>query len=100
VAKIRMGYRGYGFSVVELIIATIESMVHEIDIDPCGRRTNMAIAIEGIKVPDGKLAREVKEPVHDTEPPLLFHHSIRLFYWGALTGAQRGLTFDAELRAL
>jgi HD superfamily phosphodiesterase len=35
--------------------------------------------------------------VRDTESPLLFHHSSRVFYWGALTGARRGLTFDAEL---
>jgi HD superfamily phosphodiesterase len=32
-----------------------------------------------------------------TESPLLFHHSSRVFYWGALTGVWRGLTVDAEL---
>jgi HD domain len=57
----------------------------------------MTIAIEGIRVPDSKLAREITELVGDTETPLLFHHSSRVFYWGALTGARRGLTFDAEL---
>jgi HD domain-containing protein len=57
----------------------------------------MAIAIKGISVPDSKLAREITELVRDTESPLLFHHSSRVFYWGALTGARRGLTFDAEL---
>ena len=57
----------------------------------------MTIAIEGIRVPDSKLAREIIELVGDTETPLLFHHSSRVFYWGALTGARRGLTFDAEL---
>ena len=57
----------------------------------------MTIAIEGIRVPDSKLAREITELVRDTETPLLFHHSSRVFYWGALTGARRGLTFDAEL---
>jgi HD superfamily phosphodiesterase len=55
------------------------------------------MTIEGIKVPDSKLAREITELVRDTETPLLFHHSSRVFYWGALTGARRGLTFDAEL---
>jgi hypothetical protein len=55
------------------------------------------MTIEGIKVPDSKLAREITELVRDTESPLLFHHSSRVFYWGALTGARRGLTFDAEL---
>jgi HD domain len=57
----------------------------------------MTIGIEGISVPDSKLAHEITELVRDTESPLLFHHSSRVFYWGALTGARRDLTFDAEL---
>src|SRR5438270_1586229 len=57
----------------------------------------MAITIKGISVPDSKLAREIAELVRDTESPLLFHHSSRVFYWGALTGLRRGLKFDAEL---
>lgn len=57
----------------------------------------MAVMIQGIGVPDSKLAREIRELVRDTETPLLFHHSSRVFYWGALTGVRRGLTFDAEL---
>ena len=57
----------------------------------------MTIAIEAIRVPDSKLADEITELVRDTESPLLFHHSSRVFHWGALTGARRGLTFDAEL---
>jgi hypothetical protein len=40
-------------------------------------------AIAGIVIPDSKLAREVTEVVRDTEPPLLFHHSSRVYYWGA-----------------
>jgi hypothetical protein len=52
-----MGYRGYGFQVVELIITTIESTLQEIYICPLASRTDMAIAIEWIKVPGGKLAR-------------------------------------------
>jgi hypothetical protein len=28
---------------------------------------------------------------------LLFHHSSRVYYWGALTGKRRGLRFDPEL---
>jgi HD superfamily phosphodiesterase len=57
----------------------------------------MAITIDGVSVPDSKLAHEITELVRDTESPLLFHHSSRVFYWGALTGVRRGLTFDAEL---
>jgi hypothetical protein len=54
-------------------------------------------AIADVVIPDSKLAREVTELVRDTEPPLLFHHSSRVYYWGALTGKRRGLRFDPEL---
>jgi HD superfamily phosphodiesterase len=51
----------------------------------------------GIRIPDSKLAREITELVRDTESPLLFHHSSRVYYWGALAGQRRGLRFDPEL---
>jgi hypothetical protein len=35
--------------------------------------------------------------VRDTETPLLFHHSSRVYYFGALAGKHRGLKFDPEL---
>src|SRR5580658_1607940 len=54
-------------------------------------------SVAGIVIPDSKLAREVTELVRDTETPLLFHHSSRVYYWGALTGKRRGLRFDPEL---
>jgi HD domain len=54
-------------------------------------------SLAGIVLPDSKLAREVTELVRDAEPPLLFHHSSRVYYWGALTGKRRGLRFDPEL---
>jgi HD domain len=54
-------------------------------------------SVAGVAIPDSKLAREVTELVRDTEPPLLFHHSSRVYYWGALTGKHRGLRFDPEL---
>src|ERR1700739_4515976 len=57
----------------------------------------MTKTIEGINIPDSKLAREVTELVRDTEPPLLFHHSSRVYYFGALAGQHRGLKFDPEL---
>ncbi|MFM9924158.1 HD domain-containing protein [Variovorax sp. H27-G14] len=53
--------------------------------------------IEGVRIPDSKLAREVTELVRDTAPPLLFHHSSRVYYFGALAGKRRGLSFDPEL---
>jgi len=54
-------------------------------------------SIEGISIPDTKLAHEVTELVRDTETPLLFHHSSRVYYFGALAGKHRGLKFDPEL---
>jgi hypothetical protein len=43
--------------------------------------------VAGVSIPDTKLAREVIELVNDTESPLLFHHSSRVYYWGALTAS-------------
>ncbi len=54
-------------------------------------------AVAGVVIPDSILAREVTELVRDTEPPLLFHHSSRVYYWGALTGKRHRLRFDPEL---
>jgi HD superfamily phosphodiesterase len=42
-------------------------------------------------------SREITELVHDTESPLLFNHSSRVYYFGALAGRRRGLNFDPEL---
>jgi hypothetical protein len=53
--------------------------------------------IHGVSIPDSKLAREITELVRDTESPLLFHHSSRVYYFGALAGKHRGLSFDPEL---
>src|SRR6266849_7060822 len=57
----------------------------------------MSSAIEGVRIPDSQLASEVTELVRDTESPLLFHHSSRVYYFGALAGKHRGLSFDPEL---
>jgi hypothetical protein len=56
-----------------------------------------ARSVAGVGIPDSKLAHEVTELVRDTEPPLLFHHSSRVYYWGALTGNRRGVRYDPEL---
>jgi hypothetical protein len=51
----------------------------------------------GVSIPDTQLAREIKEFIRDTETELLFNHSSRVYYFGAVAGKQRGLEFDAEL---
>jgi hypothetical protein len=57
----------------------------------------MAKIIAGVTVPDSKLAREVEELVRDTESELLFHHSNRVFLFGALAGQRKTLKVDQEL---
>jgi hypothetical protein len=57
----------------------------------------MTLTVGGIAIPDSKLAREITELVRDTESPLLFHHSSRVYYFAALAGKRRGLEFDPEL---
>lgn len=57
----------------------------------------MTINVQGIRIPDSKLARETTEFIRDTESDLLFHHSSRIYYWGALAGLRRELKVDHEL---
>src|SRR5580700_3863683 len=54
-------------------------------------------SIAGVHIPDSKLAQAATELVRDTESDLLFHHSTRVFYWGALAGQREKLKFDPEL---
>jgi hypothetical protein len=57
----------------------------------------MTLTIQGVSIPDSRLAREITELVRDTESPLLFHHSSRVYYFGALAGMRWELSFDPEL---
>jgi hypothetical protein len=57
----------------------------------------MALAVQGVRIPDSQLAREITDFVRDTAPALLFHHSSRVYYFGALAGKRRDLSFDTEL---
>jgi hypothetical protein len=60
-------------------------------------KTTQIASISGVNIPDTKLAREATELVRDTESPLLFNHSTRVYYFSALAGKKRGLNFDPEL---
>ncbi|ODR19668.1 HD domain-containing protein [Mycolicibacterium porcinum] len=53
--------------------------------------------IAGIELPATALVRETTEYIRDVEDDLLFHHSRRVFYFGALQGLRRGLQPDLEL---
>src|ERR1700745_1065987 len=53
--------------------------------------------IEGISIPDTKLARETTKLVRDTESSLLFNHSSRVYYFAAAAGKRKALAFDPEM---
>ncbi|MFD7650807.1 HD domain-containing protein [Streptomyces albidoflavus] len=53
--------------------------------------------VAGVRVPDTRLAVEATELVRETAPELIYHHSRRVYYFGALRGKRRGLSYDPEL---
>jgi hypothetical protein len=61
------------------------------------KHTTEVTSIAGVMVPDSKLAREATELVRDTESPLLFNHSTRVYHFASLAGKRRELKFDSEL---
>jgi HD domain len=50
-----------------------------------------------VPVPDSRLAREATELIRSVEPDLLYHHSLRVYAFGALQGKRLGLRYDPEL---
>lgn len=54
-------------------------------------------SLAGIPVPDSALAKEATELVRDLTDDLLYHHSHRVYLFGAWHGRRLGLDFDAEL---
>lgn len=58
---------------------------------------NAAEEVSGIRIPDSKLARDATQFIRDSEGDFLFQHSTRVYYWAALAGKRKGLTFDPEL---
>ena len=53
--------------------------------------------IAGIRLPDTPLVRDVTDYIRAHENDLLFDHSRRVFFFGALQGLRRGLQPDLEL---
>lgn len=64
------------------------------DVEEIGR-LNMTVA--GVDIPDSKMARDLTQLIRDTEPDLLFNHSTRVYWFGALAGRRKGLKYDPEL---
>jgi HD superfamily phosphodiesterase len=50
-----------------------------------------------IMIPDSKMTRDLTQVIRDMESDLLFHHSTRVYLFGALTGQRRSLSYDPEL---
>ncbi|WP_369373979.1 HD domain-containing protein [Promicromonospora sp. Populi] len=57
----------------------------------------MPETVAGITIPDTELVRDATALVHDAADDTLFHHSRRVFVWGMLKAAARGLEVDPEL---
>ena len=53
--------------------------------------------IAGVPIPDTRLVADMTELAKADEPPLLFHHSRRVYLFGMLQGRRRGLPVDPEL---
>jgi hypothetical protein len=52
----------------------------------------MTLTVQGVRLPDSQLGRQITELVRDTESPLIFHHSSRVYDFGALAGKHRGIS--------
>lgn len=57
----------------------------------------MSEVIAGVAIPDTQLVREATWLVQRVADETLFHHSRRVFLWGSLKAAARGLEVDSEL---
>ncbi|MVU80895.1 HD domain-containing protein [Nocardia sp. ET3-3] len=57
----------------------------------------MSETIAGITIPETALVRDATDFVRQAADGTLFHHSRRVFLWGALKAAARGLEVDLEL---
>lgn len=54
-------------------------------------------SLASITIPDTRIVDEATELVRDAASELLFHHSRRVFYFGALQGRRKQIAYDAEL---
>ena len=59
--------------------------------------THAADIVAGLEVPDTSLTRDVTDYVREAEDDLLFDHSRRVYFFGAMHGRRLGLTPDLEL---
>jgi HD domain len=63
----------------------------------CPHEDHTMPTLTPVVVPDSRLARDATELIRSVEPDLLYHHSLRVYSFGALQGDRQGLSYDAEL---
>lgn len=81
--------RTHGVPVPSAGHTSLRAQVNTVTTDPP--------SVAGLRVPDTALAREATQLVRDTTSELVFHHSRRVFWFGALQGRNRDLGYDPEL---
>jgi len=64
---------------------------------PDRRSAETADRTPNIAIPDSKLARDAAQYIRDSEGAFLFEHSMRVYYWAALTAQRSGLPYDPQL---
>ncbi|MGW0087230.1 HD domain-containing protein [Streptomyces sp. NPDC003393] len=57
----------------------------------------MADKIAGVEIPDSKLVQDATDLIRDTTPPLIYHHSRRVYLFGSLQARALGVHPDPEL---
>ncbi|GAB5097185.1 HD domain-containing protein [Caballeronia sp. LP006] len=57
----------------------------------------MKLTIAGVAIPDTAMAQAATNLISATQSVLMFHHALRSFLFGALTGHRENRPFDAEL---
>lgn len=85
------------FALVVVGSAAAPKCQAEAFIPGVGKVVPSSIDVSEVKVPDTQLARDAAQIIRNAERDLLFQHSMRVYYWAALAGKRKGLTYDPEL---
>lgn len=83
--------------VAAVPVQAMDTAVQRAAPSPGGAVPKAASEVSGVRIPDSKLARDAAQMVHDAEGDFLYQHSVRVYYWAALAGKRKGLSFDPEL---
>lgn len=64
---------------------------------PMLARAGSPQSVAGLPVPDSALAKEAASIAQSSEPPEVFNHSLRTFYFAELLAKARGIDHDVEV---